>query len=301
MNKVTDYIRNPAMILAHFIRGKAKWMPDEMYLKILFRANLGYSLNLNHPKTFNEKLQWIKLYDRRDEYVQMVDKVSAKEYVAPIIGRQHIIQTLGVWEKFDDIDFDALPDRFVLKCTHDSHTVVICKDKKHLDMAKARATIEHGLKTNYYLVGREWPYKNVKPRILAEEYIAVDGMELYDYKIYCFNGVPKLVCVASGRGVKGGLRIDYYDLNKERLPIQSGTYKNSTETHRFPDEFEDMVTIAAKLSRGIPYVRVDLYCVQGTIYFGELTLFDSAGFVPLHPSQWDEVWGSWIQLPPRKT
>ena len=293
-------MRNPAMIIAHFIRGKAQWMPDELYLKILFRANMGYSLNLKNPKTYNEKLQWLKLYDRRDKYTKMVDKVAAKEQVASIIGEQFIIPTYGIWESFDDIDFDTLPNRFVLKCTHDSHNVIICTDKNKFDVKKARMTIEEGLNTNYYLYGREWPYKNVQPRIIAEKYIAIDSMDLHDYKFYCFNGVPTAVCVTSDRGKEDGLKIDYYTINKEKLPIQSGEYQNSTEIHKFPQKYEEMVTIATKLSSGIPHVRVDLYCVNEKIYFGELTFFDSAGFAPFNPKKWDEIWGGWIQLPQRQ-
>lgn len=297
MNKVMGYIKNPAKILAHYIRGKAEWMPDELYLKILFKANMGYALNLKTPQTFNEKLQWIKLHDRKEEYVKMVDKAAVKEYVASIIGPQYIIPTICVLEKFDDIDFSVLPNRFVMKCTHDSHTVIICKDKKSFDIKKVRSTIEHGLKTNYYLNAREWPYKHVKPRIIVEEYIDSEETGLHDYKFYCFNGEPKVLCVTSDRDSKTGLKIDYYDMEKNRLQIKSGTYENSTTVHRFPNKYEDMVEISRKLSHGIPHVRVDLYCVNDTVYFGELTFFDSAGFAPLNPPEWDETWGSWIQLP----
>ena len=298
MNRIIDYIKNPSMLLAHFIRGKAQWMSDERYLKILFKANMGYALDLKNPKTFNEKLQWLKLYNRKSEYVQMVDKASAKDYAASLIGSQYIIPTIGVWEKFDDINFDDLPNQFVMKCTHDSHTVVICMDKKNFDIEKARETIEHGMNTNYYLNTREWPYKNVKPQIIVEQNINLTlGEDLHDYKFYCFDGKPKVVCVASDRHSNRGLKIDYYDINKNRLQLKSGDYKNSEGLFKFPDRYEEMVAIAAKLSQGIPHVRVDLYCVNEKIYFGELTFFDSAGFVPLNPVKWDEIWGSWIELP----
>lgn len=273
-------------------------MDDEAYLKRKYRACMGKELNLGSPQTFNEKLQWLKLHDRKPEYTTMVDKYAVKRYVADIIGEEYIIPTLGVWNHFDEIDFDKLPNQFVLKCTHDSGGIVICKDKNKLDLKSAKKKIEKSLKQNYYWSGREWPYKDVKPRIIAEEYmIDESGYELKDYKFFCFNGEPKMMFIATDRG--SDTKFDFYDMEFNHLPFTNG-HPNANKQIKKPKNYSTMLALSAKLSFGIPHVRVDFYNINGKIYFGELTFFHWSGLVPFEPEEWDYKLGSWLKLPERK-
>lgn len=271
---------------------------DRQYLKLLYRVKMGKKLNLDNPQTFNEKLQWLKLYDRNPDYIRMVDKYEAKKYVADIIGKEYIIPTLGVWNNFDEIDFDMLPNQFVLKCTHDSGGIVICKDKKNFDKNIARNVIQHSLCRNYYLNTREWPYKNVKPRIIAEKYMEdVDTEDLKDYKFFAFNGIPQSLFIATERQSKQEeTKFDFYDMQFNHLDFING-HPNATYSLEKPKCFEEMKKLAAQLSEGIPQVRVDFYEVNGKVFFGELTLFHWSGLVPFIPEKWDDIFGSWIQLP----
>lgn len=278
-------------------KGTFDRMSDEKYLKMRFKHKFGYELNLDDPKTFNEKLQWLKLYNRKPEYTRMVDKYEAKLHAAEIIGEEHIIPTLGVWEKFDDIDFSALPDKFVLKCTHDSGGLVICKDKSKFDKNAARKKINKSLRTNYYLHGREWPYKDVKPRIIAEEFMEEIGDKApVEYKIFCFNGEPKIVLVCKGAAHGDGRTNDYCDTDLNRLSLTS-LYPNSKGDLEKPASLSEMLALAKRLSNGIPQVRVDFYDCNNKIYFGELTFFHNSGFCQLNPAEWNETLGSWITLP----
>ena len=272
-------------------------MPDEKYLKKKYRAILGKPLNLDNPKTFNEKLQWLKLYDRKPIYTTMVDKYEAKKYVAARIGEEYIIPTIGVWNDSDEIEFDSLPQRFVLKCTHNSGLgMCICKDKSKLDVEKVRREVKKGLKQDYYLPGREWPYKDVKHRVLAEKYMEDDsGSELRDYKVLCFGGEPKLIQFHAGR-FTGNHTQDYYDTNWERLPMTQGSPLSENPLEK-PVFLEEMLDLSRKLSEGIPQVRVDWYYVKGQLYFGELTFFDASGFDEFEPEEWNETIGGWISLP----
>lgn len=267
---------------------------DVRYLKMIYFFCFWKKLNLDNPKTYNEKLQWLKINDRKDIYTTMVDKYEVKKYVSNIIGEEYIIPTLGVWDNFDDIDFSLLPDKFVLKCTHDSGGLVICRDKKKFDIKKARDKINKTLKRNYYYLGREWPYKNVKPRIIAEEYIVDKNNELNDYKYFCFSGHPKMLFIASDRGID--TRFDFYDMNFRHLPFING-HPNSDKVINRPVNFNKMRELASILSRDIPQVRVDFYDVDGKIYFGEMTFFHFSGFVPFEPGKWDKKIGEWLVLP----
>ncbi|MBR2309186.1 MAG: glycosyl transferase [Oscillospiraceae bacterium] len=282
--------------------GRFNSFSDKLYLKIMFWANMGKRLDLKNPKTYNEKLQWLKLYDRKPEYTTMVDKYEAKKYVAERIGEEYIIPTLGVWDRFDDIDFDSLPDQFVLKCTHDSGGLVICRDKAQLDMAATKAKLERSLNRNYYLHGREWPYEDVKPRILAEAYMEDNQTrELRDYKFFCFDGEVKALFIASDRQTEGEeTKFDFFDAEYNHLPFING-HPNAKTPPEKPQCFEEMKELAAKLSKGIPHLRVDFYEVDGKIYFGELTFSHWSGLVPFEPEQWDYTFGSWITLPPKET
>lgn len=269
-------------------------VPDDIYLKYKFKKHLGYSLNLKHPKTFNEKLQWLKLYDRKPEYTMMVDKYAVKKYIAATIGSEYVIPTLGVWNRFDEIDFDTLPNQFILKCTHDSGGVVICRDKSGLDLQEAQKKIESSLANNFYYTGREWPYKHVSGRILAEQYL---GENLPDYKLFCFNGVPRITLVCSQRFTEGGLKEDFYDADWNHLEMQRPNHGNSAMPVSCPTQYDLMKSLAAKLSKDIPFVRVDFYEVAGKVYFGEMTFYPASGFEGFVPKTWDTKLGEWVALP----
>lgn len=281
-----------------FERMAMLYKSDEKYIKKIFKLRVGMELNLDNPRTFNEKIQWLKLYDRKPEYTQMVDKYAVKEYVANIIGEEYIIPTLGVWDNVEDIDFDKLPNQFVLKCTHDSGGIVICSDKTKLNLKAAKAKLMRGLKKNFYAQSREWPYKNVKPRIIAEEYIVDEsGYELKDYKWFCFDGEPKALFIATDRGVEGEeTKFDFFDSEFNHLPFTNG-HPNATREIRKPAGFEKMKQLAAQLSKGHPHLRVDFYDINGEIYFGELTFYHWSGMQPFKPEEWDYTLGSWIKLP----
>ena len=275
-------------------------LPDDVYLKIRYRVRMKKKLPLNNPETYNQKLQWLKLYDRNPVYSTMVDKYDAKKYIADIVGEEHIIPTINVWDKFEDIDFDTLPDQFVLKTTHDSGGVVICKDKNKLDKVAARKKLSRALKHKFYYNSREWPYKNVKPRIIAEEYLSALGEDgLVEYKIFCFNGVAKIVLVCKGTAHAVGRTNDFMDRDFNRIPVKSLNPISETEPER-PEQLDDIIEIAEKLSAGIPQLRVDTYIANGKIYVGELTLFHNGGMSRFEPEEWDYTFGSWIDLPKEK-
>ena len=279
--------------------GKLNGLSDEKYLKKVFYANMGKKLDLNNPATYSEKLQWQKLYDRRPEYTMMVDKIEVKKYVAEKLGEQYIIPTLGTWDDPDKIDFDALPERFVLKCNHNSGKgMVICKDKQSLDLPAVREGLKQGLEQDYYLKGREWPYKDVKRRILAEAYMEDEKTaELRDYKFFCFNGETKMLFIASDRQkADEETKFDFFDMDYNLLPFTNG-HPNAKIPPQKPECFEEMKALAAKLSEGIPQVRVDFYEVNGRVYFGEMTFFHWSGFMPYDPEEWDYKMGEWIKLP----
>lgn len=274
-----------------------RWMDDEKCLKFWYRITIGKKLNLENPQTFNEKLQWLKLHDRKPIYTQMVDKYEAKKYVSDRIGNEYIIPTLGVWERFDAIDFESLPNQFVLKCTHDSGGLIICKDKSTFDINAAKKRITHSLNRNFYWVGREWPYKYVKPRIIAEAYMEEgDNVELNDYKLMCFNGKVKCSFVCTGRKSQDGLKVTFYDYNWNIMPLER-CYPKENKTIDKPSTYHKMLTLAEQLSKDLIFSRVDFYEINGKVYFGEITFFPGAGFEPFSPKEWDEIMGSWIQLP----
>ena len=304
ISKIYNYIKKPNLLGISILSRFAPIIPDKQYLKWRFRLEMGYKLNLDNPQTFSEKLQWLKLYNRKPEYTQMVDKFAVKEYVANIIGKEYIIPTLGVWDRFEDIDFDKLPNQFVLKTTHGGGGggVVICKDKTTFNKESAKSKLDKSLKTCIYRSFREWPYKNVKRRIIAEtyltEYISPDNPtgDLVDYKFYCFSGETKAVVIATERHSQTGVCFDYFDKEFNHLPFEQGG-PNSKNVVNKPKLYEEMWDIADRLSEGLPHVRVDLYCIKGHIYFGELTFFDASGFAEFKPSEWDYKFGEWIKLP----
>lgn len=300
MQNIITYIKRPKMfslaILSHF----GTWLPDSLYLKIMFRLKMGYKLNLKNPQTFNEKLQWLKLYNRKPEYTRMVDKSEAKTVAENILGKGYVIPTLGVWNKFEEIDFNSLPDSFVLKTTNGGGGggVIICRDKSKLNLASAAERLKSSLKANIYRHLKEWPYKNVKPRIIAEKFMVDESGELRDYKFYCFNGEPKVFLVASERFSGHRTYFDYFDMEGNHLPFTQGGMNNPV-TPELPSTFEEMKQVAMKLSHGLPHVRIDLYSVDEKVYFGEFTFFDSSGFEKFTPREWDDTFGEWLRLPKR--
>lgn len=295
-SKILKLIKKPRLILVYLAVKLVKFLPDELYLKMYFYGFLGYRLDLKNPKTYNAKLQWLKLYDKRPEYTKMVDKVDAKDYVASLIGDKYVIKTLGVWNSIDDINWDSLPNQFVLKSTNDSGGVVVCKDKSLLDIQKAKEKLRFTGGRDYAEISKEYPYKNVPHRYIAEEYIEDEsGFELKDYKIFCFDGEPKFLFVATGRQ-QNDTRFDFYDLNFNHLPVLNG-HENAEIWPSKPQNFDEMLNVARKLSKNIPHVRVDLYNVNGKIYFGELTFFHWSGIVPFEPFDWDYKFGEYLNLP----
>ena len=275
-------------------KGSLNFFSDEIFLKIRYRLEMGKKLNLKNPQTFNEKLQWLKLNDRNPEYTKMVDKYEVRKYIAEKIGEDYLIPLLGAWDSFDEIDFDKLPEQFVLKCTHDSGGLIICKDKSKLDINEARKKINKCLKRNVYYLTREWPYKNVKPRIIAEKFMVDEsGTELKDYKIFCFNGEPKALFVATDRPYD--TRFDFFDIAFNHLPFTNG-HPNAEKEIRRPEGLSKMAELARKLSGGMKQVRIDFYDINGKVYFGEITFFHWSGMVPFEPEEWDYKWGEMIKL-----
>lgn len=298
-DKLIKILKNPGYIFIALSRlGFFKKMNDEKYLCIVYKIRTGKTLNLEKPKTFNEKLQWLKLYDRKPEYTVMVDKYKARDYIAEKIGERYLIPLIGVWDDPDEIDFDALPNRFVLKCNHNSGLgMCICKDKSVLNIKNVKKGLKRGLKQDYYLTGREWPYKNVPRKIIAEQFMKSDESGLTDYKVHCFNGEPKLILVCKDRFSKTGLTEDFFSERWEHLDIRRPTHPNASNKTAEPEELSEMLTLARKLSENIPFLRVDFYIIEHKVYFSELTFYPASGFEKFVPEEWDSILGSYLQLP----
>lgn len=271
-------------------------MPDKEFIKRMYYYNTGKKLNLKDPKTFNEKIQWLKLYDRKKEYILLTDKYEVKKIVGSKIGEQYIVPLIGVWDQFDEIDFERLPEQFVLKCTHDCGGLFICKDKKSMDIRKAEKKITDSLRRNYFYTGREWPYKYVTPRIIAEKYMVDEsGTELKDYKFFCFSGEPKIIEVDFGRFTDHKRNLyttDWKPVHAE-IMYESDLKRNIPK----PGRLEEMLGLARVLSAGYPHVRVDFYCVSGEIYFGEMTFYHGSGIEEFRPERFGKVMGKWLELP----
>lgn len=294
--KFKTFSNNFLIPFDHILRKVSPYIKDdELFVRLHYLFMMHKKLRLHNPQTYNEKVSWLKLHDIHPEYSKLVDKYESKIYVAEKIGKEHIIPTLGLWENYDDIDFDKLPNQFVLKCTHDSQSTVICKDKGTFDFSHAKEVINKGLNRNFFWSTREYPYKDVKPRVIAEEFMVDEsGTGLMDYKFLCFNGVPKLMFIATGRPIN--TCFDFFDMDFSHLDIRQG-HPNASHKIKKPKGFEEMKRLASVLSQGFPQIRVDFYDVNGTIYFGELTLFHFGGNMPFHPSSWDLKLGNWIELP----
>lgn len=278
------------------LKYKLKFLPDEAYIQLYYFAKFRKFCNLKNPYSFNEKIQWLKLHDRNPLYTTLVDKIEVKKYVADLIGEEYIIPTLGVWDNPDDIDFDKLPDQFVLKCNHDSGEVFICKDKETFDIEYTKSRLKKLLTQDFYLVGREWPYKNVKRKVLAEKYMVDESrVELKDYKIFCFGGIPKLIEVDFDRFVDH--KRNLYTVEWQYVRAESAYPTDENRVIQRPLQLEKMLEIAKSLSKGIPFLRVDLYVINNEVYFGELTFYHESGFGRFLPAQFEETLGEWIELP----
>lgn len=296
IRKIKSVIKNPKRLLIHILYIISPLLDDELYLKILFPLYTGYKLDLKNPVTYNQKLQWLKLNYRKPYMTKLVDKYEAKFFVEKLIGSKYLINTLGVWNSFDEIDFDLLPEKFVLKTTHDQGGIVICKNKNEFDKKSAKRKLESRLKKSHYFLSREWPYKNVKPRILAEEYMVDESkVELIDYKFFCFNGEVKTMFIATERQSGKEVKFDFYDRNFNHLEIVQ-IHPQSFKQINKPKNFEKMIELAEFISKGYPHLRVDFYNIDGNIYFGEFTFFHHGGLIPFHPKEWDYKFGNWVNL-----
>ena len=284
------------LILGLNNHGFFRWLPDKPLLKLVFRARMGKKLDLKAPKTFNEKLQWIKLYDRKPEYKIMVDKLRVRDYIKEKIGEEYLIPLLGTWEKAEDIDFEKLPDKFVLKCNHDSGSVIICKDKEKFDRQKAIEKLKKHLKKGTFYHGREWPYKGIKPCVIAEQYMVDEDnpADLPDYKVMCFGGEPKFIELHLGRFSENHTQ-DFYDVDWNKTEIDQDGYKSEEVTEK-PKQLPEILELSKKLSQGIRHLRVDWYIINQKVYFGELTFFDGSGFSPFVNEKDDLYLGSFIKI-----
>lgn len=299
LKKALDYLFNDRSALAIAILNRmAKLIPDKLYLKLMFRFKMGYPMNFKNPQTFNEKLQWLKLYDRKPEYTQLVDKDRVKQYVCTVAGEKYVIPTIGIWDNFNDIDFSLLPEQFVLKTTHGGGGggVVVCKNKSTFNHDVAKAKILSSLKSDIYRSLREWPYKNVPKRIIAEKYIQDNDGELKDYKFFCFNGQVKCFKIDFDRFVNH--HANYYSPDGTLLEFGEKAFPpDYSKKIEIPDNIHEMIALAEILSKGHSFLRVDLYNVQGKIYFGELTFFPASGLEKFTDQKWDKQLGEWIILP----
>ena len=298
MQSLNYFIKHPSYLLDALVVHFCQWLPDSTYIKLRYLFQMGKRLNLRHPKSFQEKLQWLKLHDQNPEYTMMVDKIKVKEYVAKLVGSEYVVPLLGVWERAEDIDWESLPNQFVLKTNHSGGNsgVVICRDKLKLNKQLAIKKLNDSMRGDIYRLYREWPYKNVVKRVFAEAYMEDEYGELRDYKFFCFNGSVKALFVAADRQTPGEeLKFDFFDADYNHLPIKQG-HPNADIPPKKPQSFDKMKQIAEVLSKGIPHVRIDFYDVNGRPFFGEMTFCHFAAMVPFEPEIWDYKFGEWLDL-----
>ena len=277
------------------IRFLLRLLPDKIYLQLIYFKHFKKFIDFNNPKTFNEKIQWLKVNYRNDVFTEMVDKYKAKQYISQLIGEEYIIPTLGVWNNPEEIEFDKLPEKFVLKCNNDSGGIVICKNKQTLNIAETKKFLKSRLNNNGFWYGREWPYKNIKPCIIAEKYVENNNHELIDYKFFCFNGKPKIVLVCSERFSSNNMCKTYFDENWNLLNIVEANHRINKEQKK-PQTFEKMKEFSKKLAKDMPFVRIDFYEIKGKLYFGEITFFPASGLEKFKPEEWDYILGDMIDI-----
>ncbi|WP_432694254.1 ATP-grasp fold amidoligase family protein [Priestia aryabhattai] len=299
LRKLLKAIKSPKLIILQILVSRIfRFIPDDMYLRIVYKLRTNKTLNLKKPVTFNEKVQWLKINDRKDEYSILVDKYTVRNYIADRLGEEYLIPLLGVYQNFSEINFGTLPKRFVLKPTHTSGDVYICKNKDELDFEELEKIIDKWMKKDYFWLHREWPYKNVKPKIICEEYM-IDNYkkDLIDYKFMCFNGEVKCVFVCQDRNSSEGLKIDIYNKEWDLLPFQRPTHPNSNKKVEKPKNYKKMIEFAEMLSKEFYFLRVDFYEINQKIYFGELTFYPGAGFEEFSPEDSNLLLGKWINIP----
>lgn len=299
MSKFKHFLEHPEYFLTSpAAKGYLDWVPDKIYLKLLYKAILKTKCHIDKPVTFNEKIQWLKLHDRKPEYIKMVDKYDVREYIEGLFGEDMLIPCYGVYNSWDEIDFDKLPEEFVLKCTHDSGSVEICTDKASWNKDEAKARINAALKRNYYKAYREWPYKSVKPRIIIEKYMVDEsGNDLKDYKIMCFNGKAKVIEVHENRFTEGEVHTQtFYTEKWEKLDISQPGMEPAEGIRPRPDKMDEMIAMSEKIAKDMYHVRVDWYIIQDKIYFGEITFYDGSGLEAFSTAENDLYLGNLIEL-----
>lgn len=285
-------------MLTKYVRKLVAKAPDKLFLQLFFFKNMKRFINFKNPKTFNEKIQYLKIYDRDPLYVQIADKDRVREYVRNLLGEEYLIPVFGVYQKFEDIDFADLPEQFVIKCTHDSGSVVVCRDKKTFNIEAAKKKIEKGLSKNSYDYAREWQYRDIKPQIIVEQYLEQENGEgIIDYKFFCFNGEPRFFYVSQGLENHATACISFYDLQGKEMPFCRSDYRRFKEP-TLPTQLDKMIVLARRSAEtiGSPFIRVDFYEISGKIYFSEFTLHPCSGVMPFQPKQWDTTVGQWIKL-----
>ena len=294
-----DYIRNPYRVFMLMgDRGMLNWLADEPYLRLIYRANIGKRLNLDEPMWFGEKINWLKLYGHPERYARFSDKYAVRDYIAATIGEEYLVPLLGVWDNPGKIDFDILPERFVLKATHDSGSACICRDKTGFDQAAAIKKLRRALKCRYYMKGRERQYEHVVPRVLAEEYIDTGTDTLtFDYKVYCFNGMARFVHAMSTSVVSFQQKYTFFDCEWQRLPFWLDGYPVESRELPPPQNLTKMLCLAEKLTQGMPFMRVDFYEANNRLFIGEMTWLPSGGLIPFQPPEWERRIGEWLVLP----
>ena len=271
-------------------------MNDKKYIEKKFKNQMGYSLDLENPITYNEKIQWLKLYDRNSKYIYMADKYEAKKIVSNILGDEYVVPTIGIYDDFDKINFEELPNQFVMKCTHDSGGVIVCKEKKYFNYKEARKKINKNLKKNYFFYGREWPYKNINPRIIIEKYLEDSYQkEIIDYKFFCFNGKVEYLYISEGSHTLNQ-KIQFFDKNYLPIDCSRSDYNKFERIPKKPKNFDKMIEFAELLSKNIEHIRIDFYEINGQLYFSEFTFYTGSGYVPFNEKHWDFKFGSLINL-----
>ena len=277
-------------------RKTCRLIPTSIYIRLMYYHITGIKLNLKNPQTFTEKLQWMKLHYRNPLYTYCSDKLKVREYIAKKIGDEHLIPLLGVYDKADDIDFEKLPNQFVLKCNHDSGSIIFCKDKNDFDIKAAKAHLKKHMNTNFYYPSREWQYKDIEPKILCEEFLTDEkNEEIKNYKFFCFCGKPKIIQVVCGKYTD--MKLKFYDTDWQPIESTISSIPEPDLTLNKPQKLDEMLRIARKLSEGFAHVRIDLYLRYHKIYFGEMTFFDLGGNRKFNRNEFNLKMGSWFELP----
>jgi hypothetical protein len=297
--KFSKFVKNPLKLIRPLgSRNFFNWMPDKPYLELLYKSQMDQNLDLVNPTLYNEKLQWLKLYDRNPLYTDYVDKYKVRNHISNTIGENYLIPLINVYDSVNEINWDELPNKFVLKCTHGSGTNIICKDKKKLNIEEAKKNLNKWMKTSWYWFGREWPYKGIKPKIICEKFMLdEEGDQLKDFRFFCFNGEPKFVAVDFNILEKSRTRRNLYDLDWNLLDAGISYPRNLEQKVEKPMQLSEMINLAKKISKNIPHVRVDFYSIGSDVYFGEMTFYHQVGLGRIYPREFEKKMGDWIKLP----